>query len=552
MAERVIGSQLQIRAAVQNGLYAVHMVRTTLAAATRLSAERGPTNGSLGSDQPLPPEQAKSLAASRKATDDALAAAVAAARAAGTGGGFDSGVVEESLHAAMDRLARTRRQVDILVARPRSERGAAEVGAVVDAMIAVIPELIPALNRIEAVLVAADPALSDFVTVARLATDLRDYAGQLGSVFTPVLVTGRTLSPKEIAKLERVSGNIEALDRYTRLAYTKTGGDPAIQEAIDVIQKRFMGDGRALVAQLVAAGMTDGSYGMTAAEFAKLYVPQIVSIEGLRDVVVQRIFDQMERLHNDNEQALVFTITTAVMALFGIIVVFGVIVIRMLRPLASVSGSLRQMAAGDANVFIPDSKRIDEIGDLIGALRTLQLVVRERERDNWLRTQVSIIMERLQQSSSYSDFANTLTSTLYNNIKIMYGAVFIADNDKKILSRVGGYALDHPERSQHYAFGDGLVGQAALDQRLIELASSEHSIPTGCGSVMARRFIIIPVVRLGVVTAVIELAPLQPLTDDQRALLDALLPAIAANLQILSGTIRTRKLLADSCLQATG
>jgi len=52
------------------------------------------------------------------------------------------------------------------------------------------------------------------------------------------------------------------------------------------------------------------------------------------------------------------------------------------------------------------------------------------------------------------------------------------------------------------------------------------------------------------VTGVLELAPVSPLTQRQQALIEALLPAAAANAEILTGNIATRSLLEQTRLQA--
>ena len=59
-----------------------------------------------------------------------------------------------------------------------------------------------------------------------------------------------------------------------------------------------------------------------------------------------------------------------------------------------------------------------------------------------------------------------------------------------------------------------------------------------------------PVVRQEVTVGVLELAPVSSLSERQQALLDALLPALAANSEILAANIRTRKLLEQTQAQA--
>jgi two-component system sensor histidine kinase/response regulator len=59
-----------------------------------------------------------------------------------------------------------------------------------------------------------------------------------------------------------------------------------------------------------------------------------------------------------------------------------------------------------------------------------------------------------------------------------------------------------------------------------------------------------PVVSQEAVVAVLEIAPVSSLSERQQALLDALLPALAVNSEILSANIRTRKLLEQTQAQA--
>ena len=65
-----------------------------------------------------------------------------------------------------------------------------------------------------------------------------------------------------------------------------------------------------------------------------------------------------------------------------------------------------------------------------------------------------------------------------------------------------------------------------------------------------RNLMFVPVISQDAVAGVIELAPGAPLTERQQALLDALLPSIGMNAEILSGNIETRKLLEQTRLQA--
>ena len=122
------------------------------------------------------------MAAARSATDEALRETEATLKA---GTAFPHAqIVTDSLVAATRQLANARNQIDGLIKRPRAERKDEEVTAAVKAMIDAIGLLAPGLNVLENTLAQSDPALINYVMIARLATEMRDFAGQQGSVLT--------------------------------------------------------------------------------------------------------------------------------------------------------------------------------------------------------------------------------------------------------------------------------------------------------------------------------------------------------------------------------
>ena len=537
MAERVITPQWRTWTAARSGLVAAHLAQLALTAATRISAERGPTNGILGADLPIPPERGAALAASRRATDQSLAAVEAAI------GDFSAApAVHAAIDAARQKLAKTRVRLDALVRLPRAARPDDEVRGVVTGMIAVIPELAPALNVIETALVAADPTLTNFVTVARLSTEMRDWGGQLGSVLTAPLVGKRPMAADELASWARISGVIEALNQHLRLAYAMTGGDPAIERALGGIDQHFLGAGLALVTQLAASGRDNGDYAMTSAEFASAFVPEMVSIIDLRDAASGRIVERMSIVDGDSRRALVSALVSAALGAAAVLAAYAVILLRISRPLGAVSRALREMASGKADVDVPASGRGDEIGDLITALRSLQSVVRERETETWVKSEVAAAIAQVRTAEDFESFAHALLSQLSRSVGLLYGSFFVADGG--ILTRVGAFAAGSPAPAPPVAFGEGLIGQAALERRplTVDTATGGVRIVSGLGELGARQLLVVPVLSQGNVVAVVELAPVRPLSEPQQALLTALMPVVAVHAEMLGRNLEARSL----------
>jgi two-component system sensor histidine kinase/response regulator len=140
---------------------------------------------------------------------------------------------------------------------------------------------------------------------------------------------------------------------------------------------------------------------------------------------------------------------------------------------------------------------------------------------------------------------------LSESIPLIYGALYLADDSQRRFSRVGAFAINDSGSSREFAFGEGLVGQAAVERRPLAVTAGDHvRITAGMGTVTPGNLLFLPVINQDAVTAVLELAPVSSITERQHGLLDALLPSLALSAEILSGNIETRKLLEQTRAQA--
>jgi PAS domain S-box-containing protein len=158
----------------------------------------------------------------------------------------------------------------------------------------------------------------------------------------------------------------------------------------------------------------------------------------------------------------------------------------------------------------------------------------------------------LQLCRSFSEFGNVLTSHLASALDLVYGAFYISDKTRSSLERVGGYACDDTMHKKIFAFGQGLVGQAAIDKQMINVRfEEEERIGTraGIGVVKINAVLILPVVQQDQTLGVLEIGSLKLLDPEQIALLEALMPVVALNMEILAGNMETRRLLDQSHAQ---
>jgi len=250
------------------------------------------------------------------------------------------------------------------------------------------------------------------------------------------------------------------------------------------------------------------------------------------------------------------SVTWAVIA-FGLLASIGIalwIVQReVVQTLRALQISIRDVADGRLDQPIPFQELQNEVGAITRALSTLQHGAKERETQSWVKAEVAATAEELQSAENFAHFAGSLLSRIGSSIHLLYGALYVPDLDRRKLDRVGGFALQSPEQTQSFNWGEGLVGQAAVEGRMLSAQLQDHDlvgIPTGLGLIKPERIYFVPVINQGTVAAVLELATTAQMEPRQQSLLEALLPTVALSMQILLRNLQTRQLLDQTQEQA--
>ena len=392
--------QNAVRAA--EGRTAVADLRQALAAAEMVSRERGPTNGVLGDDTPPQPQRRALLAEARSRTDAAFAALHQV---------LDTGPTDDrrlnatrQFRQAEADLRAARSGVDALAAQPKADRAPQLIRERVAAMVAVVPLIAPSISLMAEEAQQALPALGDDVQGARMAAELREYAGLLGSHFTAALAAQQPFSDAERAAIERTRGRIDQLRSLLDLRLRTPGTPAGDQRAWQQVSQAYFGQAGALVNRVVAAGNSDGRFVMDPAAFATAYVPDMNSLFGLRDLLLDNATARANA--QARQAATVLWVTTA-----GSVVLLGVLAAallmvqrRLLRPLADTASALQALARNDLQAPLPVPQADDEMAAVIGGVRTLQDHTRQRQA---LEQERDVLIERLRALSN-TDFLTGL------------------------------------------------------------------------------------------------------------------------------------------------
>lgn len=373
---------------------AVHKLRVTLVAAEMVSRERGPMNGVLGDLSPGgDPALRERLRQARARTDAAFDAyqRVLAVEPPGPDWAVRHQLAARELVALRQSLAQARARVDQLVAGPRDQRSGDDIRAAVQAMVALVPRLSPAMTLFADEAQHADPALAPAVWGARMASELRERAGLLGSLFTPALTRQLPFTVLEQERIDQATGRIDELRHLMVLRVESSPASSRVREAHAQMVQRYFGQAAELLNQVQEAGRTDGLYGLSPAEFAARYVPEMDAIVALRDAQLQEAEQRSIEARQHSRDSLIWLggLTTLLMAL--VLVMLLIIRQRVVQPLTQAAEVLQAMGRGDLNPAVPAHPANDEIAAIMGGIEALrqQSLARadlERERDKLIET----------------------------------------------------------------------------------------------------------------------------------------------------------------------
>ncbi|WP_414573674.1 response regulator [Nostoc sp. CCY 9925] len=251
------------------------------------------------------------------------------------------------------------------------------------------------------------------------------------------------------------------------------------------------------------------------------------------------------------------TIAYSIPLFAAILVLIGIILTRHISlPLKRVSDLVERVADGDLSVNLPDSDRHDEIGVLKRTFNqmivNLRYTTQKNDEQNWLKSNLAEFTQMLQGQRNLESVSRTILSNLAPLVGASAGVFYLMDsiNDEPVLKLLGSYAYKQRKNlANQFRFGEGLVGQCALEKQRILLTgvpSDYIRISSGLGEAPPLNIIVLPILFEGQVNAVIELASFAPFNDLHLTFLEQLTEILGVFLNNIASQLQTQELLAES------
>src|SRR6195952_2401491 len=190
----------------------------------------------------------------------------------------------------------------------------------------------------------------------------------------------------------------------------------------------------------------------------------------------------------------------------------------------------------------------DNINTMIDNLR---LTTDRNTEQDWLKTNLAKFTNMLQGQRDLQTVGRLLLSELAPLVDAHMGVIYQVENEENPQLRLlSSYAGDgaHPHR-EVVQFGEGLVGQAAMDKRqriLSDIPKDATPINSALMRVVPKNLVVLPVLFESQVKAVIELASVSSFTTSQMTFLEQLTDSIGIVLNSIEATMQTEGLLKQS------
>jgi len=248
---------------------------------------------------------------------------------------------------------------------------------------------------------------------------------------------------------------------------------------------------------------------------------------------------------------------TTIGLMIGLLLVGGFGAWRITRGIAKPLDALRvamiRLAQGDLATPVPHIELTNEVGEMARAVESFKREGSKAEGLRWVRGNVGELSTAMRAAGSLEELGKQLLGKLMPLLNGACGTFYLLRRESERLEAIAWFARPTAGHTDQLKLGEGLAGQCALESRPIlldDLPAERLSLAAGVGHAHPSSIIAMPVIWADQVLAVVEIAAFHPFGETQMALLEALMPAVGVNLEILGRNLRTRELLEQSQCQA--
>jgi methyl-accepting chemotaxis protein len=213
-----------------------------------------------------------------------------------------------------------------------------------------------------------DPQLALLASIKEIGWQMRDWSGKERSNVASSIAAGAALTPDMIAANTQYRARVDMLwDLLQHLTYDPDT-HPAIKEAMLTAREQYFKGFRGRADEMRKIGADGAKYLMTAPQYVDESTPQLGT---LLEVMQAAGVASEARATATIDRAFWELMIAAALLTAGLAIAIGsmlAVIMRVTRPLTTLSIVVQRLADNDTAVEIPEMRRNDELGSMAGAL----------------------------------------------------------------------------------------------------------------------------------------------------------------------------------------
>lgn len=247
---------------------------------------------------------------------------------------------------------------------------------------------------------------------------------------------------------------------------------------------------------------------------------------------------------------------TVAFMLFSVFLCFALVKF-VLKPLGGEPKDMKLIAQsiinGNLDITFGDHPRgvyysLKEITD------KLKQYLFENENRAWLQQGQVSIDQALRNEQQESKVAELVLTTIARYINAQLGSLYVwqdsaLDNGDGILQQTATFGhINHSQQPVRYRLREGLVGQAAVEQKLViqDIPQGYMRVHTSSGEISPEQIVLMPFSYRGRLRGIIELAFLSPIDQVKQDLLESLGESIGVTFENLNASQRLKEALEEA------
>lgn len=224
---------------------------------------------------------------------------------------------------------------------------------------------------------------------------------------------------------------------------------------------------------------------------------------------------------------------------------------QMLENFNLIVSQANTIAKGDYSLDITPRSAKDTLGT---SLRNMTQILQENKlrniQENWLKDGVAELANTISGIHDITKLCHIAISTIARYLSCGVGVIYIYENDDQQLILTGTYAfIERESLANHFALGEGIVGQVAKEMKPIMLKKVERNecvIESGTSTQVPHHLYAFPLCYETALLGVVELGALQSWTSEQFRYIEQITPMLATQIRAAEQQTLTNRLLQES------